>query len=88
MPRIAAALVAALLAAFLAGDAGAARAQDAEMSCIDALSGKLRIPMDEVDIRGQRDLPGRGTTVRALVNGAPWICFVDDIGKVTSVERG
>jgi hypothetical protein len=87
MPRIAAAFFAALLAASLV-EGGAVRAQDAEMSRIDALSGKLGVPMAEVDIRNQRDRPGRGTAVHATVNNAPWTCFVDDMGKVTSVERG
>ncbi|MFO1209962.1 MAG: hypothetical protein U1E40_12190 [Amaricoccus sp.] len=84
MVRIGALLVAVLGA--LAG--GAARAQDAEMSCIDALSMQLGVGMAQVDVRNTRDTPGEGSEVHATVNHAPYTCHVNDAGRVTSVDRG
>jgi hypothetical protein len=83
MPRTAAVLTAACLAA----SAGAAPAQDVELSCIDALARKLDVGMGQVEIRSQRDARG-GTAVRATVNGAAWTCYVDATGRVTALERG
>lgn len=85
MKRTGTALGASLLAALCAS---AAPAQDVEMSCIDALSSKLGVGMGEVEIRDTRDTPGQGSAVHARVNNAPYTCFVNDAGHVTSIERG
>ena len=77
-----------LAGACLAAAAGAAAAQDVELSCIDALSSKLGVAMGEVDVRTRKPEPGGGTAVHATVNLAPWTCHVDDAGKVTSIDRG
>ena len=76
-----------LAGACLAAAAGAAAAQDVELSCIDALSSKLGVAMGEVDVRTRKPEPG-GTAVHATVDLAPWTCHVDDAGKVTSIDRG
>ncbi len=79
----------ATLAVVLAGLAASpAPAQDVEMSCIGALSAKLGVSAADVEIRNQKGDVGRGTRVHATVNLVPYTCFVDDDGRVTSIERG